>query len=127
MAFLRENIIQLGQVVEIQPSDNNAPLDLVEIQAGTGCYWVPVQDTIPVSNVGYALMYDQQVVPMAPVDLQYVQGVCEQLEEAVLMGSHDIANIMIHITLEQPVEPLLAIPIIHPLTGELRQTTPNMW
>ena len=43
----------------------------------------------------------------------------------MLAGSRDIAAIMVNVASEEPVDPLLPIPIIHPITGVVHQATPR--
>ena len=101
------------------------PLQLLEIQTADGRVWAPSQDCVTVPAVGYVLMYDQQVVATEHVTVAYVQGVCQQLEDDVLAGSRNIAAIMKNIATEEPVDPMLPIPIVHPITGVVQQATPR--
>ena len=125
VVFLEDGIIQLGQIISVQAGPDDNDNHLVEIHAGTGKRWIPLQDTLHVSDVGYALMHEQQVEAAEHVNLAYVQGVCRQLEDAVLAGSRTVSELMAPILSEEPVNPLLPIPIVHPQLGDPRETTPQ--
>ena len=84
-----------------------------------------VRKTIGVSQMGYSLMYDHQVDAFGHFNLARVHRVCAQLETDVLEGARDISAIMINVISDQPVDPLLPIPMVHPFSDTSLQTTPQ--
>ena len=106
VAFLANGVIQFGQVMAVREDTDVDPAEMVVIQSGTGRRWVPLRETIGISPVGYALMYDQQVDASGHFNLARVHQVCAQVETAVFEGARDISAIMINVISDQPVDPL---------------------
>ena len=119
MAFHTDGVIQFGQILAVRTQSDDEPADMVEIAAGTGLRWVPLSDTVRVSDVGYALMYDQQVDASGHFNLARVRQVCADFETVVLAGSRDITAIMSNVIFGAAGRPTSIYPSGSPFFGKI--------